>query len=166
MRSVKILVVDDFERFRRFVCSALQQKAQLQVSQASDGLEAIEKAGDFHPDLVVLDIGLPKLNGIESARSLLERTPTAKIMFLSQESSPDVVQAALSVGALAYVHKPRAPSDLLPAVEAVLAGKTFVSSDLEFGERMEVQAHNGRQRGDRSGYRRRLDFRGPRRRRH
>jgi DNA-binding NarL/FixJ family response regulator len=108
MRPFRILVVDDFERFRGFFCSALQQRAKLEVSQASDGFEAIHKAGEFQPDLVVFDIGLPKLNGIEVARTLRERTPTAKIMFLSQESSPDVIQEALSVGALGYVHKTRA----------------------------------------------------------
>jgi len=79
-------------------------------------------------------------------------------MFLSQEASRDVVQEALSLGALGYVHKPRAQSDLLPAVEAVLAGKTFVSSDLGFRDHAEVQTLHRRQRGDRSGYRCGMNF--------
>lgn len=145
MGSFRVLVVDDFERFRRLVCSVLQERAKLEVVQASEGSEAIQKAGELQPDLVVLDIGLPKLDGMEVARSVRELTPNAKIMFLSQESEPDVVQEALSLGALGYVHKARAQRDLLPAIEAVRGSKTFVSSGLGFGEGTNVQALHRRE---------------------
>jgi DNA-binding NarL/FixJ family response regulator len=131
----KILVVDDFEPFRRFVCSMLEQREEFQViGQASDGLEACQKATDLRPDLILLDIGLPKLNGIETARRLHKLVPGVRILFFSQYNSSDVVQEALGTGALGYVHKPRAHSELLPAIEAVLRGRHFVSSNLMYPE--------------------------------
>jgi DNA-binding NarL/FixJ family response regulator len=142
VRSLNILVVDDFEPFRRFVCSILQQRAEFRVIQASDGLEAIQKAEELEPDLILFDVGLPKLNGIEAARRVRQLTSSAKILFLSQESSRDVVQEALSLGALGYVQKLRVQSELQPAIEAVLAGKRFVSGGLqgyEFRDSMDAK---------------------------
>jgi DNA-binding NarL/FixJ family response regulator len=98
------------------------------VGEVSDGLEAIQKAVELHPDLIVLDIGLPSLNGIETARQIRKLVPESKIIFLTQESSPDVVQEALSLGARGYVAKTKAHVDLFAAVEAVLSGITFVST--------------------------------------
>jgi len=139
VRSIKILVVDDFESFRRFVCSVLQQRAEFQViGQAADGLEALQKAEQLLPDLILLDIGLPKLNGLETAKRLPIFAPHAKIVFISQETSPDVVQETFRLGAQGYVHKLRATRDLLPAIEAVLRGKRFVSSGLEISEASHV----------------------------
>jgi DNA-binding NarL/FixJ family response regulator len=124
-------VVDDYEPFRRFVCSTLKQRPSLQViGEVSDGLEAVQKAQELQPDLIVLDIGLPKLNGIEAARRIRKLSPKSKILFISQESSADVVQEALSFGASGYVLKAAAGSDLLAAVEAVRQGRQFVSSVL------------------------------------
>jgi len=93
----------------------------------SDGLAAVQKAEELNPDLILLDIGLPTLNGIEAARQIRKLVPKAKILFLSQESSAAVVQEVLSLGALGYVVKAQAGSDLLAAVEAVLQDKQFVS---------------------------------------
>jgi DNA-binding NarL/FixJ family response regulator len=129
--SVRVLVVDDFEPFRRFVCSTLAQSPGLQVvGEGSDGLEAVQKTEELKPDLVILDIGLPRLNGIEAARQIHRLTPESRIIFLSQESSPDVVQVALNLGAWGYVVKTRAGSDLLAAVDTILGGKRFVSDGL------------------------------------
>ena len=127
----RILVVEDFEQFRRFVVSTLQQRAEFQITEASDGLEALQKAKEEQPDLVLLDLGLPKLNGIEVARRLRKLAISPKIVFVSQESSPEVVREALNLGALGYVHKIRAGSDLVPAIEAALEGKHFVSQGLD-----------------------------------
>jgi DNA-binding NarL/FixJ family response regulator len=98
------------------------------VCELSDGLAAVQKAVELKPDLVLLDIGLPGLNGIEVGRQIRKLVPNAKIIFLTQESSADVVQEALRLGALGYVVKTRAGSDLMPALEAVLQGKQFASS--------------------------------------
>ena len=125
---VCILLADDFKPWRRFVSSLLRMTLELQVAgEASDGPEAVQKAVELKPDLILLDISLPTLNGIEAARQILELVPDSKIIFLSQESSADVVQAALSVGAWGYVVKATAGSELPAAVDAVISGKKFVS---------------------------------------
>ena len=132
MSPSRILVVDDHEQFRQLVCSLLRKSAEFQiVGEASDGLEAIQKAETLHPDLILLDIHLPKLNGIEVVIRLRTVAPHTKILVLSQETSPDVVEEALSLGALGYVHKIRVANELLPAVKAVLAGKEFVGGGLK-----------------------------------
>jgi DNA-binding NarL/FixJ family response regulator len=131
---VRIVVVEDFVALRRLTCSILRRRQDLQViCEASDGLEAVQKAEELKPDLILLDIGLPKLNGLDAAREIRQRVPECKIIFVSQESSPELVQEALSLGALGYVAKTRLESDLLVGVEAVLQGKKFVSSGLFSG---------------------------------
>jgi len=123
-----VIVVEDFEPFRSFVCTALKQKPELEVvCELSDGLAAVQKAEELNPDLILLDIGLLGLNGIEAGRQMRKLVPNAKIIYLTQESSEDVKQEALKLGALGYVVKTRAGSDLMPAVEAVLQGKQYVS---------------------------------------
>src|SRR5271169_136821 len=120
MSSVRVLVVEDFVPFRQFVCSTLGKMPGLQVvGEVSDGLEAVQKALELKPDLILLDIGMPGMNGIEAARQIRKLVPESKIIFLSQESSQDVVQEALSAGASGYVIKSMAGNELLPAVEAV-----------------------------------------------
>jgi DNA-binding NarL/FixJ family response regulator len=132
MPRVTILVVEDFEPIRRFVCSALESRADFQViGQAADGLEAIQNAEDLQPDLVLLDISLPKLNGIAAARQILSRVPKAKILFLSENTSQGTVEEALRTGASGYVVKSDAGKELLGAVEAVIHGGRFVSRRLE-----------------------------------
>ena len=109
----------------------LRKHPELQIiGEASDGLEAVQKTEEMQPDLILLDIGLPKLNGIEAARRIRNLSPKSKILVVSQESSAELVQAALSVGALGYVVKSHAGSDLLAAVKTVLQGRTFVGSGL------------------------------------
>jgi DNA-binding NarL/FixJ family response regulator len=130
MPFVQILVVEDFEAFRRFVCSILRQRAKFQIAEASDGLEAIRKTEHLQPDLMLLDIGLPYLNGIEVCRCARKLAPAAKILFLSQESSPEIVHEAFCAGGLGYVPKSRAQSDLLTNIDSVLEGKRFMSSGL------------------------------------
>ena len=131
LAPVRILLVDDFQPFLRFISSTLQERPDWQViGTASDGLEAVQKAEELQPDLILLDIGLPKLNGIEAARRIGKRAPQSKILFLSQETSTDVVREALRLGGRGYVLKARAQQDLLAAVEAVLQGKQFVSTGL------------------------------------
>jgi DNA-binding NarL/FixJ family response regulator len=122
-------VVDDYEPWRSFATRTLQKKPELQVvSEASDGLEAVQKAQELQPDLILLDIGLPTLNGIAAARRILQHAPKTKILFMSEQRSSDIVEEALSTGARGYVVKADAANELLPAVEAVLQGKQFCLS--------------------------------------
>jgi DNA-binding NarL/FixJ family response regulator len=126
---VQVFIVDDFKAFRRYVASTLREQPGLQViCEASDGLEAVQKAAELRPDLIVLDVGLPKLNGLAAAEQILKLSPKSRILFLSVESSPDVVRAAFKVGAWGYVVKMDAEEELIAAVAAVLRGKKFVGS--------------------------------------
>jgi len=120
-KSVRVLVVDDYLPWRQFVCSALLARPTWQViGQVSDGLEAVQKAQDLQPDLIVLDIGLPTINGIEAARRMRASAPGSKILFLSENSSVEIVEEALRTGAAGYVVKSRAAQELLPALDAIL----------------------------------------------
>jgi DNA-binding NarL/FixJ family response regulator len=133
--DLRILIVDDFEDFRRFICSTLEQRTGFHVvGQASDGWEAVRLAKELQPDLILLDIGLPKLNGLEAAKRIRGLAPQARLLFISQESSSEVIGEALRSGALGYVHKPSTLSDLLPAIEAVFRGEPFVSRAPEFND--------------------------------
>jgi PleD family two-component response regulator len=119
--SVRVLLVDDFAPWRQAVFSMLAKKTECEVvGEASDGLEAVEKAVALKPDVILRDIGLPTLNGIEAARQIRKHVPQSKIIFLSQESSPDIMQEAVSVGASGYVVKTMAGSHLLATLDSVL----------------------------------------------
>ena len=142
-RSLRVLVVEDYEPFRRFVVSILQKQPELQIiGEVSDGLEAVQKAKELQPDMVLLDIGLPKLNGIDAARQICKLSPKSKILFVSLESSADVMQEALALGALGYVMKADVGSELLDAVEVVSQGRRFVSRGLRgsaFADKTDAQ---------------------------
>src|SRR6201998_3573122 len=125
--SSRVLVVEDSEPFRRFICSMLGKRPELQIiGEVSDVLKAVHKAQELQPDLILLDIGLPTLNGIDAARRIRKVAPHSKILFVSQESSTDVAQEALDLGALGYVVKAHAGRELLVAVEALRQGRQFV----------------------------------------
>jgi DNA-binding NarL/FixJ family response regulator len=122
-------VVDDYAPFREFVRLTLAERPELEViGEASDGPEAVQKAAELKPDLILLDLGLPTMNGIEVARRFRELVPEAKIIFFSQESSADLVEEALRMGVWGYVVKARAGSQLLSTVEAVVSGKQSFGS--------------------------------------
>jgi DNA-binding NarL/FixJ family response regulator len=133
LASIRILITDDYTDWRRQVRLLLQARPEWQViSEASDGLEAVGKAQDLKPEIILLDIGLPKLNGIEAARQMRRVSPSSKIIFLSQNNDLDIVRAALGTGALGYVRKIDARRELLSAVDAVLRGEQFISSSNGF----------------------------------
>jgi len=128
---IRILLVEDYQPFRQFVCSLFQEQPELEIiGEVSDGLEAVQKAGELRPDLILLDIGLPTLNGIEAARRIRRVSPESRILFVSQERSADTAEEALRVGALGYVVKTHVASELLRAVETVCKGKQFISRGL------------------------------------
>jgi CheY-like chemotaxis protein len=132
---LRILVAEDSEPFRRLICTALRRWSQHAiVSEAADGLESVEKARELQPGLVLLDIGLPGLNGFQAAKQIRYVLPHAKLLFVSQEPSVEMVREAFRLGADGYVHKPQVQRDLVPAIGAILAGKQFVSSRLGYGE--------------------------------
>jgi len=130
-KPIRVLVVDDYEPWRRFVRLTFQKRPEYQVvGDVSDGLDAVQKAQELQPDLIVLDIGLPTLNGIEAARQIRTQTPRSKILFLSENRSLDVAEEALRSGGSGYVLKSDAAGELALAVRAVLQGKRFVSASL------------------------------------
>lgn len=128
---VRILVVDDYEPWRRFERLTLLVHTELQIiGECSDGDEAIQKAEELKPDLILLDIGLPSLNGIEAARRIRQVSPSSKILFVTENRSPDIAAEALSTGAAGYVVKSNGASELLPAIKAVIEGKQFLSASM------------------------------------
>lgn len=129
---VRILLADDNEPWRHWVRSMLANHAGLQiVCEVSDGVEAVQKAKELHPNLILLDIGLPGLNGIEAAGQIRQVSPESDILFVSQNNDADIVQAALGTSARGYVLKLRAARELLPAIEAILRGERFIGRSLE-----------------------------------
>ena len=131
MASVRILVVDDFAPFRSWVRRILEGHPEWQVAgEAADGVAALQTAQELQPDLVLLDIDLPKLSGIEVAQQLGAMVPPPKIIFLISDCASEASRAALAFGALGCVVKWHADRDLLPAMNAVVAGKQFVSERL------------------------------------
>jgi DNA-binding NarL/FixJ family response regulator len=131
MASLGVLVVEDFAPFSQFIRSALADRQEVQViGEVADGLEAVQKAELLEPDLILLDVGLPTLNGIEAARQIRKLAPKSKIIFVSQETSSEVVAEAFHLGACGYVMKTNAAFDLLRAVDAALQGKYFLSAGL------------------------------------
>jgi CheY-like chemotaxis protein len=129
---IRILVVEDYEALRQFVCSALEERAEFQVvGQASDGLEAIQKATELQPDLILLDIGLPKLNGIKAAPRIGELAKKSKILFWSQDNDAEIVKAALRAGGSGYVIKSDPLDELFEAIKTVIQGGQFVSGNLK-----------------------------------
>ena len=125
----RILVVDDFEPWRKKVCAMLQSRPDLKViGEAEDGLEAVRKAEELKPDLILLDIGMPSLSGIEAAERISKFVPAPKILFVTQENDQDVAATALTNGAKGLVLKVNAQRELLPAVNAVLDGRRFLGS--------------------------------------
>lgn len=129
MTSVRVLLVDDFEPIRRLIPTILRTPTFEIIGEASNGLEAVQKATELQPDLILLDIGLPQLNGIEVAKRISEVAPYSKILFVSQETSFEVVEVALSLGG--YVSKSCIQTDLLPAIESV---QRFIGGGLELGD--------------------------------
>jgi DNA-binding NarL/FixJ family response regulator len=136
---LRILVVEDHAPFRRLICTALQRR-EFQIIEAADGLDAVQQAEELQPDLILLDINLPKLDGFEVAQQIPRLAPSARLLFMSQESSPAIVRKALSLGARGYIHKMYAATDLLSAIDAALAGQRFVSRSVAFTEPMQREA--------------------------
>ena len=122
MTPLKLLVAEDFSAFREFICAQLHRRTDVHVVAVDDGLAAVQAAADLQPVLALLDIGLPTMNGIEAARHIRAQSPTSKVVFLTQESAPEFVDAALDLGVDGYIVKTRAHEYMLPVLETMLAG--------------------------------------------
>jgi DNA-binding NarL/FixJ family response regulator len=130
--SFRILIADNFEPWRRYVSSTLEKDQGLEiVGVASDGLEAVQKAIELKPDLVLLSVGLPKLNGVEAAKRISEAVPGVKLLFATQIIDPDIMTEALSNGAHGYIWKIDAQRELLHAIRAIRQGEKFIGSGMK-----------------------------------
>jgi len=128
---IRVLLVDDFKPWREKLRRVLDKRPDLVVvGEAADGLEAVRRAGALKPDLVILDIGLPNMNGLIAATFIRKSSPESKIIFVTLNSDPAIVATAISTGAHGFVLKSDAGHDLLPGIAAVLCGQSFTSSRL------------------------------------
>ena len=128
MGPVRVVVADDFEPWRRYIVSIIEEHRGLEVvHEASDGLEAVQACVELQPDLVLLDVALPKLSGLEAAREIRESSPGSKILFVSLMRDQDLVREALRIGAAGYIAKVDVGRDLLRAVIAAVANEEFLS---------------------------------------
>ncbi len=126
MPALRILVADDHEIVRRGICVLLKSHAGWDVcTEAADGREAVESAKQLDPDIVILDIGMPNVNGLTAARQILQNDPQQKILFLTITDSEQIVREVLQAGARGFVLKSDAARDLLTAVEALEKNRTF-----------------------------------------
>jgi DNA-binding NarL/FixJ family response regulator len=126
--AVRVLVVEDHPGARKSICDMLLQEKGLRViSEAADGLQGVQLASALQPDVILLDITMPTLGGIEAAVRMRRVAPHARIIFVSQHNLKKLADAALATGALGYVLKSTAGTDLVPAIRAVMTGKKFVS---------------------------------------
>ena len=123
MNIYRMLVVDDFAPWRDKLRTLLESRSEWNVvGEASDGQQAIEKAAEIQPDIILLDIGIPALNGIEAAKIIHQKCPKSKILFVTQDGGSDIRDAAMQVGAVGYVRKTNVGSELLDAINTALSG--------------------------------------------
>lgn len=129
MSIARVLVADAFKPWREVICNLLENELNLLIlHSSSNGTDAVRQAAHHRPDLVILDVDLPGLNGIEVARQISQLSPNSKLLFLTMNVDPDVVRAAFDAGAHGYVLKTDAAKDLLVAVPQVSTGKRFISA--------------------------------------
>jgi DNA-binding NarL/FixJ family response regulator len=121
---LSVLLADDFEPWRSHVRSFLQSNTEWEIiAETCDGLEAVQRAQKLHPDIVVLDLSMPRLNGLQAARKIHQCSPHSTIVFLSENADEDVIDAALETGAAGYVQKRELAAKLVPILQAALQAR-------------------------------------------
>ena len=130
---VRLLVAEDHALMRNKVVGTLEAEFSV-LESVGDGQEMLDAESRTNPDVIVLDISMPTMGGIEAATRLKERASKAKIIFLTLHDEPEFLQAAMATGSLGYVMKSRLASDLRLAVREAMAGRRFISPSLEFCE--------------------------------
>lgn len=131
MDMIRVLIADDHALVRESVRAILTQEGDIEiVATAQDGLEAVELSASYHPDVVVMDISMPRLDGIRSTALIRDQEPDARIVILSMHVNATLVQQALKMGARGYVLKPHATDELPQAIRAVYQGEMFLSPDI------------------------------------
>jgi DNA-binding NarL/FixJ family response regulator len=131
MGTIQVLIADDQEAIRRRVSSIIKSHANLEVcAEAADGIEAVEKAKKANPDLIVLDITMPGINGLDAARRIKEFAPDTPIVILTVHKSKQLIDEAQKIGVNGYVTKAEAGQNLLKAVDAVLQNQTFFPTNI------------------------------------
>jgi len=131
---VRILVADDHAVVRKGVCTILSSRADLECEEAENGREAIEKAIALGPDMVVLDITMPVLSGLDAAREIKNFLPQVPILILSMHTGEHVIKQLKSLGVQGFVTKGQAATTLLQAVDALLNGQTFFASSTAYAQ--------------------------------
>jgi DNA-binding NarL/FixJ family response regulator len=135
MTRTRVLIVDDHEIFRKGLRSLLEPLAEFQIcGEAANGLEAVESAKQFLPDVVLMDIGLPQMDGLQATRIIRNELPSSQVLILSQHDSPHMLAVALKAGASAYVTKSQVSRCLLAALEDIVQGRPFTSNADGAGE--------------------------------
>ena len=131
MVSLSILVVDDSCVWRQAVCALLHQNLdRVVICESSDGLEAVQKSQELQPDLVLLDIGLPNLNGLDAARQIRSLAPRSRILFVTSIDWPELSHEAMNLGARGLVVKSEAVRDLLRAISTILRDERFFGREV------------------------------------
>lgn len=131
MARVRILIVDDHAIVRRGLRALVQSQQEWEVcAEATNGREAVEKAAQLKPDVAILDIGMPELNGLEATRQIIKANPQTEVLILTMHQSEEVVREVLKAGARGYVLKSDADQNLVAAVEMLLQHKPFLTPDV------------------------------------
>jgi DNA-binding NarL/FixJ family response regulator len=129
LKPLRVLIADDHEVVRRGICEMVRQHPHLQVcGEASDGRQAVKIAAELKPHIVIIDIGMPQLNGLEATRQIVHQDPDVKVLVLTMHESEQIVREVLGAGARGYLLKSDAGRDLVAALEAIVRRKTFFTS--------------------------------------
>ena len=140
--STRILLVDDFEPFRRCLRTLLQEQPPFEIiAEVCDGVAAVQKAAELQPDIILLDVGLPLLSGIEAAQQIGVLSPVPRILFISQQTAPELIRETFRRGAWAYLIKTHVASELLPAIRSVQNGAMYLSRYSAHEHRSVMDSH-------------------------